>query len=71
MRRDVEQSAIQIGVPAYQQAEDVTLGRITRLPFAAQRDDWKTIEGETRIERAAFTVATLCPAADRSKDAGL
>jgi sterol desaturase/sphingolipid hydroxylase (fatty acid hydroxylase superfamily) len=53
MRLDVEQSAIEIGVPAYQHAEDVTLGKITARPFAAQRDDWKTIDGEFRIERAA------------------
>jgi len=40
MRLDVAQDAIEIGVPAYQRAEDVTLGRITALPFVEQRDDW-------------------------------
>ena len=53
MRLDVEQSAIAIGVPAYQQAEDVTLGRITALPFAEQRDDWKTVDGIPQVRRPA------------------
>jgi sterol desaturase/sphingolipid hydroxylase (fatty acid hydroxylase superfamily) len=40
LRLDVPQEAIEIGVPAWQQADDVTLGRITVLPFVSQRNDW-------------------------------
>lgn len=53
MRLDVEQSAIVVGVPAYQQAEVVTLGRITALPFTEQRDDWKTVDGVRQVRRPA------------------
>lgn len=40
LRLDVPQAVIEIGVPAYQRAEDVTLGRITAMPFVEQRQDW-------------------------------
>jgi sterol desaturase/sphingolipid hydroxylase (fatty acid hydroxylase superfamily) len=40
MRLDVEQESITIGVPAYHDADDVTLGKILLLPFRSQRDDW-------------------------------
>jgi sterol desaturase/sphingolipid hydroxylase (fatty acid hydroxylase superfamily) len=53
MRLDVAQSAIEIGVPAYQDAQHVTLGKITLLPFIEQRDDWKTTEGASHIDRPA------------------
>jgi sterol desaturase/sphingolipid hydroxylase (fatty acid hydroxylase superfamily) len=51
MRLDVEQRAIEIGVPAYRQPDAVTLGKITTLPFRPQREDWRTPEGVPRIER--------------------
>jgi sterol desaturase/sphingolipid hydroxylase (fatty acid hydroxylase superfamily) len=41
LRLDVPQDAIEIGVPAYEHPRDVTIGRITALPFVAQRDDWE------------------------------
>lgn len=40
MRFDVPQEHIVIGVPAYRDAEDVTIGKILMLPFRRQRDDW-------------------------------
>jgi len=40
MRLDVPQERIVIGVPAYHDARDVTLGKILLLPFRRQRDDW-------------------------------
>lgn len=40
LRLDVPQEAIEIGVPAWQDEAEVTLGRITVLPFMPQRDDW-------------------------------
>ncbi len=52
LRVDPPQEAIEIGVPAYQSPEDVTLPRITALPFVEQRDDWADSKGKRRIERA-------------------
>ena len=40
MRFDVPQEQIVVGVPAYHNAGDVTLGTILLLPFRRQRDDW-------------------------------
>ncbi len=40
MRLDVPQERITIGVPAYHDADDVTIGKILLLPFRSQRDDW-------------------------------
>ena len=35
------QREVTIGVPAYQAADDVTIGRILAIPFKRQRDDWR------------------------------
>jgi sterol desaturase/sphingolipid hydroxylase (fatty acid hydroxylase superfamily) len=43
MREGISQSSIVIGVPAYQDAESLTLARITMLPFVQQRDDWEGV----------------------------
>jgi sterol desaturase/sphingolipid hydroxylase (fatty acid hydroxylase superfamily) len=40
MRFDVPQERIAIGVPAYHDPRDVTLGKILLLPFRRQRNDW-------------------------------
>ncbi len=40
MRFDVPQERIVIGVPAYHDPRDVTLGKILLLPFRRQRHDW-------------------------------
>ena len=39
-RLDVPQDAITIGVPAWQDPRELTLGRILAMPFRRQRDDW-------------------------------
>jgi sterol desaturase/sphingolipid hydroxylase (fatty acid hydroxylase superfamily) len=39
-RLDVPQESITIGVPAYDDPHDVTLGKILALPFQHQRNDW-------------------------------
>lgn len=57
MRLDVPQSAVQIGVPAYQRPEDVTLSRITILPFVREGDDWIGASGTAQIERSAATLS--------------
>lgn len=51
-REDVPQAAIEIGVPAYQDPCDVTLGKITVLPFAEQRDDWRDEQGRFHLDRS-------------------
>jgi sterol desaturase/sphingolipid hydroxylase (fatty acid hydroxylase superfamily) len=38
---DVPQERVVIGVPAYQNPDDVTLGKILLMPFRRQRDDWR------------------------------
>jgi sterol desaturase/sphingolipid hydroxylase (fatty acid hydroxylase superfamily) len=46
----VPQDAIEIGVPAYEREEDVTIGKILALPFRRQREDWLGEDGP-RLER--------------------
>ncbi|HVT42806.1 MAG TPA: sterol desaturase family protein [Thermoanaerobaculia bacterium] len=45
MRLDVPHDSITIGVPAYLDPRDVTIGRILALPFVRQRDDWRREDG--------------------------
>ena len=40
-RLDVPDERITIGVPAWREARDVTFGKILKLPFIRQRDDWR------------------------------
>jgi sterol desaturase/sphingolipid hydroxylase (fatty acid hydroxylase superfamily) len=47
LRLDVRQDEIVIGVPAYGDARDVTIGKALTIPFRRQRTDWaprRTIE---------------------------
>jgi sterol desaturase/sphingolipid hydroxylase (fatty acid hydroxylase superfamily) len=46
----VPQDAIEIGVPAYEREEDVTIGEILVMPFRRQREDWVGEDGP-RLER--------------------
>lgn len=46
----VPQDAIEIGVPAYEREEDVTIGKILAMPFRRQREDWVGEDGP-RLER--------------------
>ena len=41
LRLDVPDEAITIGIPAYDDAREVTLGRILALPFRRQRSAWQ------------------------------
>ncbi len=50
LRRDIAQDEIRIGVAAYRDERDLTLGRLWLLPFRAQRDYWRLPTGE-RPER--------------------
>jgi sterol desaturase/sphingolipid hydroxylase (fatty acid hydroxylase superfamily) len=49
MRFDVPQEQIVIGVPAYHDAGDVTLGKILLLPFRRQRDDWNATNNRAKF----------------------
>lgn len=46
----VPQEEVRIGVAAYREEKDVTLGKILALPFVRQRRDWETPEGPS-VER--------------------
>src|SRR5437773_2919303 len=45
LRRDVPQNAVIIGVAAYREEHELTLGRLFTLPFARQRE-WRLPNGE-------------------------
>ena len=51
LRRDILQDEITIGVPAYRDEKELTVGRLWLLPFQRQRDYWRLPGGE-RPERA-------------------
>ncbi|HEY6146855.1 MAG TPA: sterol desaturase family protein [Thermoanaerobaculia bacterium] len=59
----IPQSRVEIGVPAYRRAEDVTLPRLLAMPFLRQRADWTLPDGSPRIVRpdARQTAAILAP----------
>jgi sterol desaturase/sphingolipid hydroxylase (fatty acid hydroxylase superfamily) len=45
LRLDRRQQELVIGVPAFSQPGDVTVGKLLALPFGPPRDDWTTPEG--------------------------
>ena len=45
LRRDVPQDAVTIGVAAYREEDELTLGKLFALPFRAQRE-WRLPNGE-------------------------
>jgi hypothetical protein len=45
LRRDVPQEAITIGVAAYREEQELTLGKLFALPFRKQRE-WRLPGGE-------------------------
>jgi sterol desaturase/sphingolipid hydroxylase (fatty acid hydroxylase superfamily) len=59
----VPQSKIEVGVPAYRRAEDVTLPRLLAMPFRRRRADWSLPDGTPRIVRPNLpeTAAVLAP----------
>lgn len=50
-RNDVKQEEIVIGVPAYQNADEVVLTRILSLPFETQKDDWRLGESGEAVKQ--------------------
>jgi sterol desaturase/sphingolipid hydroxylase (fatty acid hydroxylase superfamily) len=51
LRLDISREQITIGVPAYAQPQDVTLGRALKMPFAEQRPSWRTPDGRLLLAR--------------------
>ncbi|MEO8034093.1 MAG: sterol desaturase family protein, partial [Acidobacteriota bacterium] len=51
LRLDVPDAALTIGVPAYQEAQDVTLPAILLIPLRAAGEDWVSGDGTARIRR--------------------
>jgi hypothetical protein len=45
LRRDIPQDAITIGVAAYRDERELTLGKLLALPFGKQRE-WRLPNGE-------------------------
>jgi sterol desaturase/sphingolipid hydroxylase (fatty acid hydroxylase superfamily) len=45
LRLDVPQDRVVIGVPAYEDAAEATIGKMLLLPFRPQRDDWRAPSG--------------------------
>ncbi len=45
LRLDIPREQITIGVPAYAEPEDVTLGKTLAMPFSGQRPSWQTPAG--------------------------
>ncbi|MBE0599009.1 MAG: sterol desaturase family protein [Desulfuromonadales bacterium] len=45
IKLNVPQEAITIGVPAFQDQEELTLGQLLKMPFAADRPSWQTADG--------------------------
>jgi len=50
LRRDIPQDAVTIGVAAYRDEQELTLGKLLALPFGKQRE-WRLPNGE-QPERA-------------------
>jgi sterol desaturase/sphingolipid hydroxylase (fatty acid hydroxylase superfamily) len=53
LRLNIPQAAIEIGVPAYLNASDNTLGHVFSLPFCKQRDYWSWPDGKRPLRDAA------------------
>jgi sterol desaturase/sphingolipid hydroxylase (fatty acid hydroxylase superfamily) len=59
MLLSVPQQDVRIGVPAYERAEDVTLGRILAIPFRRQRSDWQGPDGTMHARPHSEPIADL------------
>src|SRR5215813_13147392 len=56
LRRDIPQDAITIGVAAYRDEQELTLGKLLKLPFGKQRD-WRLPDGQIPERTAQNTNA--------------
>ena len=51
LKTDVAQGEITIGVPAYQNVNEITLPKILPLPFEGQKEDWRLPNGKLLARR--------------------
>lgn len=51
LRLNVPQDNITIGVPAYQNPTELTLGKIIKMPFTARRPSWQLEHGEKPVRK--------------------
>lgn len=49
LRLDVPQERVVIGVPAYEDPREVTIGKMLLLPFRPQRNDWPTRDDQDQL----------------------
>ena len=49
IRLDVPQASIEIGVPAFENPQSVTIGKILVMPFIRRPDDWARSEGRPSL----------------------
>ncbi len=59
---NVPQSAITMGVPAYSEPRDVTIGKVLALPFVRQRRDWDRGDGKQSVRDHDATRASALEA---------
>jgi sterol desaturase/sphingolipid hydroxylase (fatty acid hydroxylase superfamily) len=52
LRLDIPREQITIGVPAYSQAQDVTLEKTLEMPFVEQRASWQLPSGRLLLNRS-------------------
>src|SRR5437868_431421 len=52
LRRNVPQDEITIGLAAYRDESELTLGKLLVMPFVAQRDAWQFIDGAPPVRGA-------------------
>ena len=52
LRRNVPQNEITIGLAAYRDESELTLGKLLVMPFVAQRDAWQFIDGAPPVRGA-------------------
>ena len=59
IRLNVPQDKITIGVAAYQKPEELTVGKLLKLPFTADRPSWEVPHGGGKPQREAVPAASL------------
>jgi len=57
-----------IGVPAYSERKDVTLGRVLEMPFVEQREPWTLPDGTPMYRRALSDPEAALPLLSREAD---
>jgi sterol desaturase/sphingolipid hydroxylase (fatty acid hydroxylase superfamily) len=61
IRLNVPQETIEVGVPAYQQPQNVTLGKILAMPFRRRGNDWRRPDGSAAVRPHSEEKTRLLP----------